>query len=193
MSFSVSVSRTFSVSLSLSLLRKKLQIYVPHPKSPRLLSCPTDTGPDRRTSSVVKYYLPLFSLFSLYLCVYVFLSLFQYPCVHLFSVCLSLSFRRLWQIFAEKKSLYTVCPRSSDPFYIVNYYIKWVTTPWTHRRIKMLFSSKSYNIITKDNLNRTFFSDPATIMDLYPYYYLDGWISNWPDILHQAPMLGRTP
>ena len=23
---------------------------------------------------------------------------------------------------------YTVCPRSSDPFYIVTYYIKWVTT-----------------------------------------------------------------
>ena len=26
---------------------------------------------------------------------------------------------------------YTVCPRSSDPFYIVSYYIKWVTTSWT--------------------------------------------------------------
>ena len=26
----------------------------------------------------------------------------------------------------------TVCPRSSDPFYIVSYYIKWVTTSWTH-------------------------------------------------------------
>ena len=28
----------------------------------------------------------------------------------------------------------TVCPRSSDPFYIVTYYIKWVTTSWTHSR-----------------------------------------------------------
>ena len=27
---------------------------------------------------------------------------------------------------------YTVCPRSSDLFYIVTYYIKWVTTSWTH-------------------------------------------------------------
>ena len=27
----------------------------------------------------------------------------------------------------------THCPRSSDPFYMVTYYIKWVTTPWTHR------------------------------------------------------------
>ena len=27
--------------------------------------------------------------------------------------------------------LYTVCPRSSDPFYIVTYYTKLVTTSWT--------------------------------------------------------------
>ena len=26
----------------------------------------------------------------------------------------------------------TVCPESSDPFYIVTYYIKWVTTSWTY-------------------------------------------------------------
>ena len=26
----------------------------------------------------------------------------------------------------------TVCPRSSDPFYIVSYYINWVNTSWTH-------------------------------------------------------------
>ena len=25
----------------------------------------------------------------------------------------------------------TVCPRSSDPFYIITYYMKWVTTSWT--------------------------------------------------------------
>ena len=25
----------------------------------------------------------------------------------------------------------TVCPRSSDPFYTVTYYMKWVTTSWT--------------------------------------------------------------
>ena len=25
----------------------------------------------------------------------------------------------------------TVCPRSSDPFYVVTCYIKWVTTSWT--------------------------------------------------------------
>ena len=27
---------------------------------------------------------------------------------------------------------YTVCPKSSDPFYIVSYYIKWVTTSGTY-------------------------------------------------------------
>ena len=26
----------------------------------------------------------------------------------------------------------TVCSGSSDPFYIVSYYIKWVTSSWTH-------------------------------------------------------------
>ena len=29
----------------------------------------------------------------------------------------------------------TVCPGSSYPFYIVTYYIKWVTTSWTHSTI----------------------------------------------------------
>ena len=28
--------------------------------------------------------------------------------------------------------LYTVYPRSCDPFYIVTWYIKWTTTSWTH-------------------------------------------------------------
>ena len=28
--------------------------------------------------------------------------------------------------------LTTVCPRSSATFYIVTYYIKWVTTSWTY-------------------------------------------------------------
>ena len=27
---------------------------------------------------------------------------------------------------------FTVCPGSSDPFYIASYYIKWVTTSWTY-------------------------------------------------------------
>ena len=34
--------------------------------------------------------------------------------------------------FKKKTPVYnTVCPKSSDPFCIVTYYIKWVTTSWT--------------------------------------------------------------
>ena len=28
--------------------------------------------------------------------------------------------------------VHTVFPKSSDPSYVVSYYIKWVTTSWTH-------------------------------------------------------------
>ena len=27
--------------------------------------------------------------------------------------------------------LFTICPRSSDPYYIVAYYIRWVNATWT--------------------------------------------------------------
>ena len=29
-----------------------------------------------------------------------------------------------------------MCPGRSNPFYILNYYIKWVTTSWTHSKGK---------------------------------------------------------
>ena len=35
-------------------------------------------------------------------------------------------------ISTKKCTVCTVCQRSSDPFYLVTYYIKWVTTSWTH-------------------------------------------------------------
>ena len=34
--------------------------------------------------------------------------------------------------FEISYTYHTLCPRSSDPFYIVSYYIKWVTPSWTH-------------------------------------------------------------
>ena len=34
----------------------------------------------------------------------------------------------------------TVCPRSSDPFYIVSYYIKWVTTSWRYSMRSLNYS-----------------------------------------------------
>ena len=35
---------------------------------------------------------------------------------------------------SKKKHIWysTVCPISSDPFYVVTYFIKWVTTSWTY-------------------------------------------------------------
>ena len=32
----------------------------------------------------------------------------------------------------------TMCPKSSNPFYIVSYYIKWVTTAWSHSNITFI-------------------------------------------------------
>ena len=33
----------------------------------------------------------------------------------------------------------TVCPGGSNPFYIVPYYIKWVTTSWTHSTLLHIY------------------------------------------------------
>ena len=37
------------------------------------------------------------------------------------------------------KNRFTICPRSRDSFYIVSYYIKWITTSWTHSTMILLF------------------------------------------------------
>ena len=37
----------------------------------------------------------------------------------------------------------TVCPRSSDPFYIVTYYINWVPTSWIYSILYYCMSQKS--------------------------------------------------
>ena len=44
------------------------------------------------------------------------------------------------------KEACTVCPGSSDPFYIVTYYIKWVTTSWTMDIRIVIFSSTFYKV-----------------------------------------------
>ena len=36
-----------------------------------------------------------------------------------------------WLFTEPIKEVWYYNPRSSDPFYIVNYYIKWVTISWT--------------------------------------------------------------
>ena len=44
------------------------------------------------------------------------------------------SFTSSWSIhfFTSKASICTVCQRSSDPFYTISYYIKWVTSSCTN-------------------------------------------------------------
>ena len=48
---------------------------------------------------------------------------------------------------------YTICPGSSDPFYVVNYYIKRVTTSWTYSRFL------GQNNIYKTNLPKQLWKD----------------------------------
>ena len=47
--------------------------------------------------------------------------------------------------------LHTVCPGSTDPFHVVTYYIKWVTTSWTH---SMQIVDAYYTIFSESLLNR---------------------------------------
>ena len=63
----------------------------------------------------------------------------------------------------------TICPGSSDPFYILTYYIKWVTTSWTYSLYpggKNDFRRKS---LAPDPLNKGGFSDrvPVYVMDVF--------------------------
>ena len=54
----------------------------------------------------------------------------------------------------------TICLRSSDPFYIVSYYIKWVTTSWTHSRSKDVF-----DIIAPENKTCSCLDIPDDLSD----------------------------
>ena len=61
--------------------------------------------------------------------------------VHSYIITCFNSFKKSWQINnifklnaeGRKDHIYTMCPRSSYPIYIVRYYIKWVTTSWTYK------------------------------------------------------------
>ena len=44
-----------------------------------------------------------------------------------------------------QSAVYTVCPRSSDPFYTVSYFIKWVTTSWTCSIFRKRESERKYD------------------------------------------------
>ena len=48
--------------------------------------------------------------------------------------------------------LFIVCPRSIDPFYEVTYYIKWVTTSWTHSTCSRKTQKKCYILWSKKSV-----------------------------------------
>ena len=78
---------------------------------------------------------------------------------------------------------YTICPRSSDPFYIVAYYIKWVTTSWTYgicvihpkRRIFTVYQTVRFftlkNVFDQKHKNRV---DPCLNSEHTWYSVSDG-------------------
>ena len=41
----------------------------------------------------------------------------------------------------------SVCPRNSDPFYIVSHNIKWVTTAWTYSIRRMNWINKRVHFL----------------------------------------------
>ena len=63
--------------------------------------------------------------------------------------------------------IYTVCPRSSDPLYVVTYYIKRVTTSWTystyilHKCTKLYLSNFLRAMIPLSIFFLFFFTSPA--------------------------------
>ena len=66
--------------------------------------------------------------------------------------------------------VYTICPGSSDPFYIVPYYIKWVTTSWTHS-MHHFSPKKEKDLILKINVYTICpgSSDPFYIVPTFLY------------------------
>ena len=55
-------------------------------------------------------------------------------------------------LLSEKSTFCTICPGSSGPFYIVTYFIKWVSTSWTHRNLVGLISTrlKCFKAVSKN-------------------------------------------
>ena len=66
-----------------------------------------------------------------------------------------------WESFNNNGSIcycrfsLTVCPGSSEPIYIVTYYIKWVTTSWTDDRFKE--SKASCHCSMDESIRETFY------------------------------------
>ena len=57
---------------------------------------------------------------------------------------------------------FTICPKSIEPFYKVSYYIKWVTTSWTHSIFSTfsplsLYQVKIWNDMTLNYARKKYF------------------------------------
>ena len=70
-------------------------------------------------------------------------------------------------------SYYTVCPGSSDPFYIVTY-MNWVTTSWTHSsilRVQEVLPILCSNLLYQMG---NYFLDTQYYESYLPYIYING-------------------
>ena len=47
---------------------------------------------------------------------------------------------------------YTVCPGSSDQFYILSTYIKWLTTSWKHSMVMFCLCYSSWAVVISEGL-----------------------------------------
>ena len=71
-----------------------------------------------------------------------------------------------------------MCPRSSFPFYIVSYYIKWVTTFWTNSNMKIRqdFLDIEYSLTISssvyDILNKHFYAQGVILIPISYAYFL---------------------
>ena len=62
----------------------------------------------------------------------------------------------------------TVCPRSSDPFYVVTYYIKWVATSWTYSMfINFLVVTRKESMLSSIHSNALKWSTQLIWAELY--------------------------
>ena len=73
---------------------------------------------------------------------------------------------------------HTVCPRSSDPFYIVTYYVKWVTTSWTYSNRSSFLSHFFFLFGSYFSFSLAKSLFPNIFVTVFNFWqvYLEGWV-----------------